>query len=203
MNLEEIKAFFEANKDNEEVKNYLQGLTKVTADGVTTFLESDEGKKLLQPKLDSYFTKGLDTWKNNNLQKLIDEEVSKKLPSETPEQKQLKELQQKIVEIEQEKTRETLKNKALSIASEKKLPTSLIDFLIGQDEETTTSNLSKLEEVWNSQLQVLVDEKLKSSGTTPKDGDKPLVFTKDQIAKMTPDEINKNWDAVQSALKTN
>ncbi|MEC1725859.1 DUF4355 domain-containing protein [Schinkia azotoformans] len=203
MNLEEIKAFFESNKDNEDVKNYLQGLTKVTSDGVTSFLESDEGKKLLQPKLDSYFTKGLDTWKNNNLQKLIDEEVSKKLPSETPEQKQLKELQQKLVQMEQEKTRETLKNKALSVASEKKLPTSLIDFLIGQDEETTTANLSKLEEVWNSQLQVLVDEKLKSNGTSPKDGEKPKTFTLDQVKAMSESEISANWEAVQQALQNN
>ncbi|MEC1772829.1 DUF4355 domain-containing protein [Schinkia azotoformans] len=203
MNLEEIKVFFESNKDNEDVKNYLQGLSKVTADGVTTFLESDEGKKLLQPKLDSYFTKGLSTWKENNLQKLIDEEVSKKLPSETPEQKQLKELQQKLVQMEQEKTRESLKNKALSIASEKKLPTSLIDFLIGQDEETTTSNLSKLEEVWNTQLQVMVDEKLKSSGTTPKDGDKPKSFTLDQVKAMSESEISANWEAVQQALQNN
>ncbi|MEC1726927.1 DUF4355 domain-containing protein [Schinkia azotoformans] len=203
MNLEEIKAFFESNKDNEDVKNYLQGLSKVTSDGVTTFLETDEGKKLLQPKLDSYFTKGLDTWKNNNLQKLIDEEVSKKLPSETPEQKQLKELQQKLVQMEQEKTRETLKNKALSIASEKKLPTSLIDFLIGQDEETTTSNLTKLEEVWNSQLQTMVDEKLKASGTTPKDGDKPKTFTLDQVKAMSESEISANWEAVQQALQNN
>lgn len=203
MNLEEIKAFFESNKESEDVKNYLQGLSKVTSDGVTTFLETDEGKKLLQPKLDSYFTKGLDTWKNNNLQKLIDEEVSKKLPNETPEQKQLNELKQKLVQMEQEKTRETLKNKALSIASEKKLPTSLIDFLIGQDEETTTANLSKLEEVWNSQLQVLVDEKLKSSGTSPKDGDKPKTFTLDQVKAMSESEISANWEAVQQALQNN
>lgn len=201
MKLEDIRAYLEANKESDEVKGYLQELSKVTVDGAKSFLETDEGKKLLQPKLDGYFSKGLETWKNNNLEKIVSEELSKRLPNQTPEQKQLKELQQKLVQIEQEKTRELLKNKALSIATEKKLPTSLIDFLIGQDEETTVTNLSKLEEVWSSQLQVLVDEKLKSSGITPKDGDKPKAFTKEQIASMSPDEFNKNWEVIQQSLK--
>ncbi|KHF40710.1 DUF4355 domain-containing protein [Halalkalibacter okhensis] len=170
MNLEDVKKFLEENKGQEDVKGYLEGLSKVTSEGVTAFLDTDEGKKLLQPKLDSYFTKGLETWKGNNLQKLVDEEVAKKNPSETPEQKEIRELKEKFATIETEKTRETLKNKALSTLSEKKLPTFLLDKLIGNDEDSTNESLIKFEEVWNSSIQSIKEELLKENGTTITDG---------------------------------
>ncbi|MCK0470885.1 DUF4355 domain-containing protein [Halalkalibacter sp. APA_J-10(15)] len=170
MNLEDIKKFLEENKDQEEVKAYVEGLSKITPNGVTAFLETDEGKKLLQPRLDKYFTTGLETWKSNNLQKLVEEEVAKKNPSETPEQKEIRELKEKFAAIEQEKTRETLKNKALSTLTEKKLPTFLLDYLIGNDEDSTNKSLTKFEETWNLQLQSVKEELLKENGTTITDG---------------------------------
>lgn len=186
MNLQEVMQFLNDNAEQEDVKSYLQGLSKVTPDGVKSFLETDEGKKLLQPQLDSYFSKGLDTWKKNNLDKLIDDEVSKRNPQETPEQKQLRELQEKINKMEQEKTREALKNVALTKLSEKKLPTSLVDLLIGQDQETTLANLTKYEETFTSNLQALVDEKLKAGGTNPKDGTPP---NNDDLSKLSPTQL--------------
>ncbi|WP_027725435.1 DUF4355 domain-containing protein [Tuberibacillus calidus] len=198
MDLQEIKKFFEENKDNAEVKTYLEELSAVSVDKVKGFLETDEGKKLLQPRLDQHFAKSLETWKNNNLQKLIDEEIKKRYPDEDPKDKTLRELQRKIEQMEKEKLYESLKNKALKIATEKKLPVQLIDFMIGEDEEKTISNLSQLEEVWNSQLQALVDEKLKSSGTNPGDGNPPTTFTKDQLNNMSIDEINKHWDSIKN-----
>jgi hypothetical protein len=198
MNLQEIKKFFEENKDNAEVKAYLEELSAVSIDKVKGFLDTDEGKKLLQPRLDQHFTKSLETWKNNNLQKLIDEEIKKRYPDEDPKDKTLRELQRKIEQMEKEKLYESLKNKALKIATEKKLPVQLIDFMIGEDEEKTISNISQLEEVWNSQLQALVDEKLKSSGTNPGDGNPPTTFTKDQLNNMSIDEINKHWDSIKN-----
>ncbi|MBP1935096.1 DUF4355 domain-containing protein [Ammoniphilus resinae] len=198
MDLQAVQQFLEQSKDQEDVKSYLQGLSQVTPDGAKAFLETDEGKKLLQPQLDSYFTKGLDTWKKNNLEKLISEEVSKRNPQETPEQKQLRELQEKINQMEQEKTREALKNVALTQLSQKKLPANLVDLLIGKDQESTLANLTKYEEVFTSHLQSLVDEKLKSGGSIPKDGQPPQTFTKEQISSMSPDEINKHWDSIKN-----
>ena len=77
----------------------------LTPEVITGYLESDEGKKLIQPKMDSYFSKGLDTWKNNNLQKLIDDEVAKRNPAETPEQKAIRDLQQQMAQANAEKVK--------------------------------------------------------------------------------------------------
>ncbi|MCR1833140.1 DUF4355 domain-containing protein [Oceanobacillus caeni] len=177
MNLEEVKQYLEVNKEQEDVKAYIEGLSQVTPDGVKTFLETDEGKKLLQPRMDSYFTKGLETWKGNNLQRLIDEEVAKLNPQETSEQKRIRELEAKIEKAELARTREALKNKALSTLSEKKLPTFLVDQLVGNDEESTNEKLSQFEEVWNTQKEEFFKNKVQSfgnSGTNPVKGDNQI-----------------------------
>lgn len=203
MNLEDVKKFFEKNKDNEEVKAYLEGLKKVSVQEVQQMLaENDELKRWFDSEKDRHFTKGLETFKQKTMPKLIEEEISKRFPEADPKDVKLKELEAKIQQMEQEKQRELLKNKALTLATEKKLPIQLIDFLIGQDEETTLQNLTTFEEVWTSHLQTLVDEKLKSTGVQPKETSvKTPTFTREQIQSMTPEQIQKNWDLIKDQLK--
>ncbi|MCP1147385.1 DUF4355 domain-containing protein [Bacillus sp. 1735sda2] len=164
MNIEEIKQFLEQNKDNEEVKAFVGELSAVSADKVKGFLETEEGKKVLQPRLDQHFTKGLETWKDNNLEKIVEEEVSKRNPSKTPEQLEVEKLRKEIEAEKAARNRETLVNKALKAADEKKLPKDVIDFFIGENEDSTLENLSKLEESFNAAVQAAVDVKFKESG---------------------------------------
>jgi hypothetical protein len=206
MDLQSVKSFLEEQKDNEDVKGYLQELSKVTVNGATTFLESEEGKKLLQPKLDSYFTKGLETWKGNNLKKIIDDEVAKRNPSETPEQKMYRELKEQFEESERKRIRESLKNRALSSLSEKKLPTHFVDYLIGVDENSTTENLTKFEETWKNAKEEFLKNNAQSFGNQgnnpPTDYNK---ITKEQFAKMTYSErvklANDNPDLYKALSK--
>lgn len=164
MNIEEIKQFLEQNKENEEVKAFVGELSAVSADKVKGFLETEEGKKVLQPRLDQHFTKGLETWKANNLEKIVEEEVSKRNPSKTPEQIEVEKLRKEIEAERAARNRETLVNKALKAADEKKLPKDVIDFFIGENEDSTLENLSKLEESFNAAVQTAVDGKFKESG---------------------------------------
>jgi uncharacterized membrane-anchored protein YjiN (DUF445 family) len=202
MELKDIQAFFEANKDNEEVKNYLMGLKQPTPEGVQQFLESEIGKKLIQPKLDSYFSKGLETWKQNNLEKLIDAEIKKRFPQKDEKDIELEKIKAQLAKMEAEKLRETLINKAIKIANEKKLPLDLIDFLVADNEENTIKNIEKLEQVFSKYIEEIVEERLKGSGyVPPSSGDSGLTFEK--IKSMSQDEINKNWDKIQAFLKNN
>ncbi|KOP82000.1 alanyl-tRNA synthetase [Bacillus sp. FJAT-21945] len=164
MKLEDIKKFLSDNKEQDDVKVYLGELSKPTVEGVKGFLDTEEGKKLIQPKLDTHFTKGLETWKTNNLQKLVDDEVAKRNPAETPEQKELKKLREEIENERKARNRETLVNKALKVAKDKSLPDGIIDFFIADDEETTLANLSKLEEDYSKAVQLAVETKFKESG---------------------------------------
>ncbi|PAD17402.1 DUF4355 domain-containing protein [Shouchella clausii] len=164
MTLEEVKQFLAENKEKEDVKAYLEELSAVSADKVKGFLDTDEGKRLLQPRLDQHFTKGLESWKKNNLQSLIDEAVKAANPEETPEQKRIRELEEKLQASEKAAARKELVNKALGIADEKKLPKGIVDFFVADDEETTLSNLSKFEEVYNAAIQEKVEAEFKKAG---------------------------------------
>lgn len=164
MNIEEIKQFLEQNKENEEVKAFVGELSAVSVDKVKGFLETEEGKKLLQPRLDQHFTKGLETWKDNNLEKIVKEEVSKRNPSKTPEQLEIEKLRKDMESERNARNREKLVNTALKVADKKMLPKDVIDFFIGENEESTIENLGKLEESFNAAVQAAVDAKFKESG---------------------------------------
>lgn len=170
----------------------------LTPEVITGYLESDEGKKLIQPKMDSYFSKGLDTWKNNNLQKLIDDEVAKRNPAETPEQKAIRDLQQQMAQANAEKVKAEQIALGQAIASEKGLPTSLVPYFIGDNESDTRQKLNFLEMEYKSTLEKQVEARLKNSNTTPNvsvnngtEGDVPTDLTKMSYAERL-ELYNKN-----------
>lgn len=184
MNIEEIKQFLAENKDNEEVKMFVGELSAVSADKVKGFLETEEGKKVLQPRLDSYFTKGLATWKENNLEKIVEEEVSKRNPSKTPEQLEIEKLRKDMESERNARNREKLVNTALKVADKKMLPKDVIDFFIGENEESTIENLGKLEESFNAAVQAAVDAKFKESGREIERGNGAVHSSGVDIAKL-------------------
>ncbi|MBW7572435.1 DUF4355 domain-containing protein [Caproiciproducens faecalis] len=166
MTLDEVKQYFNENKNSEETKAYLQGL--ITVEGVQNFMETSDGKSWLDSVKDKHLQKGLETWKANNLQKEIDKKIAELYPEENEEKKQLRELNSKIEKMEQEKQREVLKNKALTVATEKKLPiTNIVDLLLGKDEESTLENIGRLETVFGDSVKSAVEERLKSNSYIP------------------------------------
>ena len=163
--LDAVKKFFADNQNNEEVKAYLLGLNPITVEGVKKFVtENAEAKAWLDSEKDKHSSKSLETWKTNNLQKLIDDEVAKRNPAKTPEQIELEKLRKEIEEERKSRTRQELVNKALKVADEKQLPKDIIDFFIADDEENTLANLSKLEEEYSKAVQAAVDAKFKAGG---------------------------------------
>ncbi|MBL3612662.1 MULTISPECIES: DUF4355 domain-containing protein [Bacillus] len=168
--LEDVKKFLEENKENEEVQSYLNELSAVSADKVNGFLDTEEGKRLIQPRLDSHFTKGLDTWKANNLDALVDAKVKELYPEETEEQKRIRKLEKELEDQKTAAQREKLLNKAVSYASEKQLPADVVEFFIGEDEESTMKNLGAFEEKYNAALQKAIESKFQENGRDVQSG---------------------------------
>jgi len=165
MEFKEITAELEKFKDSDEYKSYVGGF--ITADRVTKYLETEDGKKYIQPILDRYHTKGLESWKTNSLPKLLDEEVRKKLPEVDPRDTELANLKAEVNAIKAQKAREELKNKATKALNDKQMPLSVVDFIIGEDENTTNSNIAKLTEVFSSHVNTEIDKRLKSNTYIP------------------------------------
>lgn len=161
--LESVKKFISDNQQNAEVQAYLQGL--YTVEGVQTFVrENADGRKWFDSEKDKHHSKALETWKANNLEKLIDEEIKKRNPGKTPEQIEIEKLRKQIEDAERARNREALVNKALKVAKEKNLPDGIIDFFIADDEESTMTNLTKLEEEYSRAVQAAVEAKFKENG---------------------------------------
>lgn len=163
MNLEELKIFLEENKDNTEVQNFLKEKysTKIN---IKEYLETPEGKREMQPILDSYFTKGLQTWQEKTMPSLIEEEIKKRFPDETEEQKRLRILEEELAKERQARLKSDLINKATQIATQKGMPVELVGYFVGQDEEETINNLTALEEIWTRSIEEAVKEKFKENG---------------------------------------
>lgn len=164
MDLQEVKTYLETNSQDVAVVEYLSELKKPTAEVINSYLDSQEGVKLLQPRLDSHFSKGLQTWKDNNLSKLIDEEVAKRNPGETPEQKEIRELKAQLEQDKAERLKEKLTNVAMKKADELGLPLDLVQHFIGADEDSTNSNLENFNSAFQTALQTQVNSKFKQNG---------------------------------------
>lgn len=172
MNIEDIKQYLNDNKDNTEVVELINSLqNKPTLEGVTAFLsESQEGKDFLQKYGDNRVTKGIETWKSNNLQKLIEAEMLKKNPQLTPEQIELNNLKAEIENIKKEKKRAEMVAKFKDVLGEKKIPSKMVEFLLSDDEEVTNANISLFEESMQAYIAEGVKTRLGESGYVPPKG---------------------------------
>ncbi|MGE5627821.1 MAG: DUF4355 domain-containing protein [Solirubrobacterales bacterium] len=175
----ELLKLIEALKDDDNIDETLSKSEVVKAlanSGLTIDAFKDkiahdkDFMAFLDSEKDKHSNKALETWKTNNLQKLIDEAVSKANPQETPEQKRIRELEEKIAKADKDRLREQLTNGALKFATEKKLPVELIDFVVGADEDSTNVNLTKLAEVFSKHDENIKTALLKEKGYTPPDG---------------------------------
>ncbi len=163
MTLEDLKQFLKDNADDADVQAYLKKLY-ITPEHVKEFLATDAGKKILQPMLDAHFAKGLETWKEKTMPSLIEDEIKKRFPDETEEQKRLRKLEEELAKERQARFRSELINKATQIATQKGLPVEMVSYFVGQDEDETTNNLATLEKIWQEHLEKVVADKFKENG---------------------------------------
>lgn len=171
-NFAEVQTWIDTNKEsNEELKTYLQGFNKVTVEGVQKFLNEDkDGKSWLDSTKDQHANKYLETWKTNNFQKEIDAEIKKRFPEADPKDVQLKELELKLEQMQKETFKKELTNVAIKTATEKQLPVQLIDYLLGNDLESTNKNIETFESVFNEYVQKQIEARIVGNSHVPPKG---------------------------------
>ena len=90
----QIKVWLKDAKEGKEIKEAdLTAAVKLDVEDIKAYLDTDEGKKLVQPRLDQAVSKGIDTFKTNNLDKLVQEQYAKNHPPLTDEQKRVQKLE--------------------------------------------------------------------------------------------------------------
>lgn len=172
--LEKLKDIADDVDINEAIQE-IEGLAKpfdVESIGLEDFKKVLEGNKEVkayyQSALDSGIGKGVATFKEKTLPGIIEEELKKaNNKKKTPEQLELEELKAKFEALEKEKTKADMTSKYTKVLTEKGLNADLINFVLGENDETTTQNIESIEKIINGAVDNGVKNKLSSSSYTP------------------------------------
>lgn len=200
--LEQIKQWLADVKAGKEVKETdLTAACVLDVEDIKAFLETEEGKKLILPKIDQGVTKGIDSFKKNNLEKIVEERWNKLHPPETEDAKKMRQLETDFAKEKSERIRSELKGKLISKATEKNLPLNMVDFLVGDDEEVSFKNLDVYEQVFSKSLTEAVEKKFADGGRRPPGGTgvEAKSFTREQMKD--PNFVNANWEDIQVAMQ--
>lgn len=172
MNKTELLALINEVDDNADIDEIIlsNGFAKPITDveGLNKLLESD---KSLQGLFDKKVTTGIENFKKNGMQKIIEAEVLKRTgKNETPEQKEIRELKERLDKADKEKAKAEMISKYKDVLTEKKIPSNMIDFLLSEDDETTGANIELFENSMKQYIETGIKAKLGDSEYTPPTG---------------------------------
>lgn len=181
--LENDDNVLEILKNNEQLKS----LQEVNFDSVKSYLENKEdGKMYLQKFADSKVTAGIKTWKDNNLQKLIDKAVLD-ATGKNKEPWQI-EMDKMKAEMEQEKAKNAKilrESKAKDLLTAKGLKTELLPYInLGEDDEAMTNTINNLSVFVNDIVSDQVKTVMASGSYTPPGGDDEMATVSAQLEQI-------------------
>jgi hypothetical protein len=167
-NIGEITTYLEANKENEEVKTYLAGFkVQPTLEAFKAKLNDADFKSFMDSERDKHSTKSLETWKTNNLDSLVSAKVKELHPDADPKDLALNKLQAQFDKMQNDSLKKDLTNRTLKQFQEAKLPSELVDFMVGADEEATNKNLEMLTALFAKHDEAIKTEFAKGNSYTP------------------------------------
>ena len=148
-------------------------------------LTDSDFKAYMDSEKDKHHTKALDTWKTNNLQKLVDEEYFKKHPEETkdPTAIKLAEVMKKLEDSEKANKVEKVRNTITKSLTDKKLPIGLADFIVNEDETKANETLTAFETIFKDHDTGLKENFIKGNIYIPGGGEGGKGDSSVEIAK--------------------
>lgn len=179
-------------KDEEDINELFKGTdveetfkVEPTLDVFKTKLTEKEFKSFMDSEKDTHANKALETWKTNNLQTIINDEVLKATgKKKTPEQIKIEELEKQFNEqkLKAEKAETVAKYK--DVLAEKKIPMEMIDYFLTGNEETTNTRIDNFSTYVNEMVNTSVKEKIASGSYIPPGDNGAGDMTADDLAKM-------------------
>lgn len=157
-----------------------------------SFMETEEGRKILNPMFDSRVSKAIETWKSNNLEKEIQAKLVEQGFVQTEEQKQMLALKQEIENIKLEKTRAELNALKLSELSSNGLSADFARYIVGDTEEAIRESIQGLKATFETTVSEVVKKKIANTGSKLEDLHQKQEIPKDiNIDKMSYSERMK------------
>lgn len=210
MNKKELLELVKNLQETDDIDSIIQSTelfrNAINIDAFKTRLSADPiFKNFMDSEKNSYHLKNLESWKEKNLESLINDELIKRDPNKTPEQLEIEKLRKQVEDMKLKAYREELKNKAITIATEKELPVELIDHFLGENEEITLANLDKFQEVISKDVNSKIEKRLKLNGSTPfvsigNTGDETGGIAK-ELLNLSPSNSNNFQQAQENYFK--
>lgn len=123
--------------------------------------------------------------------------MTKEEKAQYMQQKQEKDLKERETAI----TRRELMAEAKNMLAEKNIPAELSEVLNYTDADSCSKSIEAIEKAFQKAVEQGVQERLKG-GTPIKKAPQGASFTREQVAVMSPDEINSNWDSISKSMET-
>ena len=148
------------------------------------FMETEEGRQVLNPMFDKKVSTAIETWKSNNIEKVVNEELVKRGYIKTEEQKKMIELEQQIANIQKEKDLAEKKTVALAELNANGLNAALADFISCETEETIRAGVSTFKTILDDLVEKEVKKRTAGTGAQPQ-------HIKDPAPKLTVKDVMK------------
>lgn len=179
-------------KDEEDINELFKGTdveaafkVEPTLDVFKTKLAEKEFKSFMDSEKDTHANKALETWKANNLQTIINDEVLKATgKKKTPEQIKIEELEKSFNEQKAKAERAEKVAKYKDVLAEKKIPGEMIDYFLTDDDETTNTRIDNFATYVEGIVSSSVKEKIANGSYTPPGENGSGDLTVDDLAKM-------------------
>ncbi len=123
-----------------------------------------------------------------------------RMSEEEKRQYELEKMQKELTEKEQAVKDRELALRTVDLLREYQLPLEFSDFVRGGDEEETTERVKQFKKLFQKTVQEAVEEKFRGSGVDPHKSKDTGSLTREQVEKMSPEEINKNWQAISKMM---
>jgi len=188
MTVAEIKAYLTENADQAEVKAFVAEFDKpVTAEIAGKWLETDEGKKFDQPRMDKRVTEAIKTYREGHydaeVKKAVADEILRLNPKETEDQKRIRILEQERAEDKARLSKQQLDGQVKDVLIAEGLAPWYVDLLPGSTMEEKKTAIAKIK-AETSERETKIRNELLGSGFKPGSGNGGA-GTKPDASKLT------------------
>ena len=198
--LDDVKAFIEANKGNPDIAEFIVSISvdkPLNPELVSAYLQTTEGKNLIQPMMDQRVTEAIKTHDDKSKAKIdaaiksgLAAEMLKLNPQETPEQRMLREQDQRIKEMESQWETDKRNAKIKEIAFKEGIDPAFIESIPFPSVEEATLYMQRYKDHFNKSIEKVVNERMAKDSYKPnkgKDDDKNKI----DLSKLSQQELVK------------
>lgn len=168
--MEETKEMNNIEEEQKSTKDHTVG--EVTLEQFKNAIESNlEIKGYYDSVVDKTVSKRLDksveSWKEKNLNNLIEEEINKRYPQKTEAEIKLEEINVALEKANKEKQQLELKMQYQELLIKSNIPVEMVNFLAGNDTEETIKNIETFKDLMVKYVDGEVDNRMKLHSYIP------------------------------------